>query len=207
MQVTRLKIFNQALGNIGITETLANTDSNDPIANTLNAFFESVIESTMTLLEWNFLIKETELELESIDYNRRWYYMYHAPDDILDLISIFVTQYGYRANYSHPFEYFQETNMIGSELPYMSVRYTKQIKLPAELPADFFRLVCYDLAIDSVPNLLDAGISVDRARFDLLSRQRALQLSKAMRHNNGLLKRFGGERQSTITRRINNYRV
>lgn len=158
MNYTKAKIFNIALKNLRISQSLQSAQQTDRNTVILNEYYESARDEVLKDFDWNFANAYRELTpTGNVSLNPRFLYEYDYPNDCLlarELINAYsegITEFEVASSSS-----FQK--VINTNISPAILRYTRVITNENFFPVEFAMALSWYLAFLAAPS-----VSADRA--------------------------------------------
>jgi len=164
MATDKVQICNMALARIGVSQFIANLDtekSNEAI--NCNLFYDQAVDFALRDFDWNFSRRIVALSLAAGDAAPNWTYKYSYPGDCLFARAVVPLGLRFpRADQRVPFEVASDGAqvVIYSDEPDAVLRYTARVQNPAFFDAQFVSAVAYLLGSEiAIPLSLKPDIA------------------------------------------------
>ena len=148
MAYTELGIYNLALRNLGITTSLQSTKGNDSKVVALNTYYEPAKDQTLKDADWNFAraYRTMALTESAISDNPKYQIEYKRPDDCLYAREVYIGLPGEKNKFECASSYLTGKEVINSNAPSASLKYTRRIDNEAFFSVDFGKALGWHLS-------------------------------------------------------------
>lgn len=152
---SKVQIANMALGRIGVSQRIANVDTEDSIeARQCRTFYDQDVEFVLRSFEWPFATGYRQLALVTEEPSDDWAYAYRVPVDSLKVRRI-VTALGRDDPNPPPFVLGQDSQgpLLYTSEEDPTIEYTVNITDPGRFDPIFVEALSWKLASDIAPAL------------------------------------------------------
>jgi len=153
MNYTKAKIFNLALKNLRISQTLQSTEQSDRNTTILNEYYESARDEVLKDFDWNFANAYRELTpTGNVCQNPYFLYEYDYPNDCLFAREL-INGTGKEANEFEVAVTQTMQRVINTNCTPAVLRYTKIVTNESFFPVEFAMALSWYLAFLSAPSV------------------------------------------------------
>lgn len=175
---SKIEICNMALGNAGISKSIASIDEASNEARACKTYYDQAIKEVLRALPWPFATGFVQLALVEEQPNANWYYSYRYPSDCAAVRRVIPYDVAVDDNYRDPFVIASDPSgrLIFSNQVTAMAEITKMISDPLLFDEGFINSMSWLLAKKVAPQLTGNNYS---KVLDRVERGYAMALSSA----------------------------
>ena len=152
---SEVSICNMALGNIGVSQTIANLDEPSKEAKACKRYYEQSVNEVLRKFPWPFATRYVTLALVEEAPNNQWDYSYRHPSNCEMVRRVIPSNIGVSDNYRSPFVLASDNvgKLIWSNEPLALAEITYRMTDPTTFDSIFVKALSWLLGSKISPSL------------------------------------------------------